>query len=277
MPHIGWVVKGKKTSLADALVIAEETGHFERFPPAALRKMHVTDRAPLNFSPSTAMACIRQRMLREVEPYYLDPDNQWSMTRGSAVHLYLDEGIKGMSETSLGTTLRFANQETGEIHEVHMSGTMDYYDRKRKRIIDYKTTRTFFVPSSGGGRVSKSYPTPEHELQVNLYAFLCRENNMEVDTAFIWYLSQADGRKMVPVELWSAEEARETAHNLASFLIEPRTTGALPPAFQPGDAQFWQCNYCPVAERCREIEKVEYETKEAHRTRKPERMRRAQG
>ena len=253
MPQLGWNVKGSLYTFDEALKIAQEKGHFHRFPPAALRVMRNKDRNPYVLSPSSAAYCLRQRILRTQHDYYLDPDNVWAMSRGTAIHGYLDEEIEGISEMHLSTTLRYTGEENEE-YEIHFAGTCDYYDPETKTLYDYKTTKTFFEFVKGEGRKAKAYPTPEHELQTNLYAMLLREHGMEVERIFIWYVSAGDGRKMVEVEAWAPEEVEEAAYNLGSHLIAPKYKDELPPAYQPEDEGYWQCRFCAVSAICRELE-----------------------
>ena len=253
MPQVGWTYRGTNYSFDEALKIATEKGHFARFPPAALRVMLNKDRNPFVFSPSSAAYCLRQRILRTQHDYYLDPDNVWKMSRGTAIHNYLDEEIPGRSEMHLSTTLEFTNSD-GEIFDIDFAGTCDYYDAETQTLYDYKTTKTFYSFVKGEGKREKAYPTPEHELQTNLYAMLLRRHGMPVKRIFIWYVSAGDGRKLVPVPVWGEDEAEEVAYNMASHMIAPKTQGTLPPAIQPEDDEYWQCRFCPVAKICREKE-----------------------
>jgi hypothetical protein len=255
MPQIGWTIRGTDYTLDGAIEIAKKNGEFSRFPPAALRTMYNKDRDPYVLSPSSASYCLRQRILRTQHDYYLDPDSIWKMARGTAIHGYLDENIEGQSEQHLKMVLELVNQDTGEIHEVNFAGTFDYYEPDTETMYDYKTTKTFFQFVKGTGKTAKHYPTPEHELQINLYAMLARHHNMPVKRAFIWYVSAGDGRKLVPVPMWPADEVEQIAYNLASHIIEPRETGILPMAYQPDEPEYWQCRFCCVSDVCREKEK----------------------
>lgn len=58
-------------------------------------------------------------------------------------------------------------------------GTIDRYYRDTKRLVDYKTTR-WLKPSN--------LPYGSHKVQVNIYAYLMRENGEEVDSAFVQYI-----------------------------------------------------------------------------------------
>lgn len=256
MAQVGWIIRDKKYTFEEALDIAKRDGHFARFPIAALRKMVNKDRDPFVFSPSSAGYCLRQKILRRDNDYWLDPDNVWKMTRGSAIHDYLDEDIEGQSEMHLRTTLSFTD-ENGEVFDIEFGGTLDYYEPDTKTLIDYKTTKTFYTFEKGVGRKEKQYPTPEHELQLNLYAMLLRRHGMPVERAFLWYVSAGDGRKIVPVEVWPEDEAEEVAYNLASHMIGPKFKGELPAAYAEDDPNYWQCRFCPVFDVCKEKEQEE--------------------
>lgn len=58
-------------------------------------------------------------------------------------------------------------------------GTVDRYYTQNKRLVDYKTTRWLKV---------SNLPYGSHEVQINIYAYLMRENGHEVDSAAIQYI-----------------------------------------------------------------------------------------
>lgn len=257
MPLVGWEVGNKTYSLEEAIQIATEEGHFNRFPVAALRTMEKgqQERPTFSFSPSQASGCIRQRILKAEHPYRLNPDGVWKMSRGTAIHGYLDEEIPGTSERTLKMPLYFILDDGSEV-EILMTGTCDYYEPSTLTLFDYKTTGTFFTNGPDGKRVAKVYPTPEHELQVNLYCSMLRAIGEPVERAFLWYVSASDGRKVVSVDLWSQEECLDVAYNLASHVVVAKQAwekdGTLPAPLPPDS---FYCKYCPVSAICRELEK----------------------
>jgi CRISPR/Cas system-associated exonuclease Cas4 (RecB family) len=256
MPQVGWKGRNGKTyTFEEAMTMAKKKGAFYSFPPAALRMMEKgrQERSVSRFSPSAAFACLRQRTLRPLIDYYLSPTDVWKMSRGTAVHDYLDEKIEGQSEMSLKMDLNFKDKEGGN-HTVVMQGTLDYYEPETRTLYDYKTTRSFYYYMNGKN-VMKDYPTPEHELQVNLYALLLKKHGKPVERAFLWYVAASDAVKLVPVELWPEKEVERIAHQLAAPILSVTEDGLLPPAIQPEDEDYWQCRFCPIEKECREFEK----------------------
>lgn len=238
-------------------------GFFEKFPPAVLRTLAKNDqeRDPFVFSPSSAGYCLRQKMLRQHHDYWLDIKNVWSMARGSALHNYVDEHIAGQSEQRLGTDLVFTDEDETQ-YTIRLEGTLDYYEPSTKTLYDYKTTKTFVYYNHAGKRINKEYPTPEHELQVNIYAWLLRHHDNEVKRAYLWYVSGSDTMKDITVELWPNDEVENVIYTMAERLIIPKYHNQLPPAYQPGDEEYWQCKSCPVALVCREKEELHESTPE---------------
>jgi CRISPR/Cas system-associated exonuclease Cas4 (RecB family) len=236
MPQVGWKGRNGKTyTFEDAMKMAKKKGAFYSFPPAALRMMEQgrQERSVSRFSPSAAFSCLRQRTLRPLIDYYLSPTDVWKMSRGTAVHEYLDEGIDGQSEMKLKMDLNFKDKEGGS-HTVVMQGTLDYYEPETRTLYDYKTTRSFYYFMNGKSTM-KDYPTPEHELQVNLYALLLRKHGHPVERAFVWYVAASDAVKLAEVELWPEREVESIAHQLAAPILSVTLEGLLPDAIQPGD------------------------------------------
>lgn len=257
MPQVGWLYRGKKYSHEDAVKIAKEKGFFAGFPPAALRRMKRDDRNPYIFSPSAAGYCLRQKILRTEHDYYEKPMRVWKMSRGTAIHGYLDEEIEGQSEKRLSLDLTFKDKEGNE-YTITMQGTLDYYEPETQSLYDYKTTGTFTY-NINGKNYPKEYPTPEHELQTNLYRYLMEKHGLPVKRIFIWYVSAGDGTKPIECPVWSMEETEEVVYNLASHLVGPKFKRELPPAYPVGSPEYKrECENstgkCPVFDVCREKE-----------------------
>lgn len=257
MGQVGWEYRGKKYTHEEALAIAKKKGFFAGFPPAALRRMKRNERDPYTFSPSSAGYCLRQKILKAEHDYYEKPGRLWKMSRGTAIHDYLDEKLPGQSEQRFTQELDFTDAE-GNTYTITMQGTLDYYEPETKTLYDYKTTGTFTY-TVNGKRVTKEFPTPEHELQTNLYRWLMVKAGYEVERICIWYVSANDGTKPVEVPVWPIEEAEQVIYNLASHLIGPKYKKELPPAYPIGSPEYrFECENsagrCPVFDICREKE-----------------------
>ncbi len=82
----------------------------------------------------------------------------------------------GLLETDQSDTTGFVERQF-EVDGV--VGTVDRYYATQRRIVDYKTTR-WLKPAN--------LPYGSHEVQVNIYSYLMRENGFEVDSAAIQYI-----------------------------------------------------------------------------------------
>ena len=102
MPAIGWkLADGNTINYADALAVARERRCLREVPPTALMAMRETRDDGYWLSPSSAMSCPRQRILKMTEPYYQDLDGSWAPLLGNGVHSVLSEAAKKGQETGL--------------------------------------------------------------------------------------------------------------------------------------------------------------------------------
>lgn len=226
MPAVGWWLGGEETvSFEEAREIALREGSFEGWilPVLLAMERQAKEMRGLWISPSQALVCPRLRILEMVEPYYVRPDWVWAAMSGSAVHKVVAEvGMEGaLHEVSLEVGIEV--EMDGERHVFPVRGTADLYIPAEKRLVDIKTTSKKVLA-----------PTLEHELQVNIYAWLLRENGMEVERAELWYVQQGlrDGkaaRVLVPVQLLPHEEVTTLLEDLARPLLRYSLSGELPP------------------------------------------------
>lgn len=135
-----------------------------------------------------------------------------------------------------------------------VSGAIDLYDDGH--VMDYKVTGTY----------STQVGKPEWEQQLNIYAWLLRQNDMPVESLTIcavcrdWSQMKVNRQKKYPnspivtvsIPVWLPE----VAENFVEQRIELHTTENVP---QCTDAERWarkkgqyvRCeNYCPVSEFC---------------------------
>jgi CRISPR/Cas system-associated exonuclease Cas4 (RecB family) len=164
------------------------------------------------------------------------------------------------------------NVEDGLVeHTFHVDGvvgTVDRYYASSKRIVDYKTTR-WLKPGN--------LPYGSHEAQVNIYAYLMRENGYEVDSGAIQYIDLSGPTKcrecklpVVPVPDGLAcpncgyypREAHLGAvlfevnlrpHEETKVLVETRRdalTLAMELQQEPDAEPSYLCSYCSFLEEC---------------------------
>lgn len=218
-------------------------------------------------SPSSAYHCPRQRILKMTEPYYQDLEGSWAPFIGNGVHAVLADAVKNqrspLEETQKGMMpeawkfldLEFSLRD-GTPGKLRMQGTPDLVDLPNAAIYDYKTIGDFaYFDTETKQRVTRVFPTPEHELQINLYALMYNWEHPLIENLFIWY-AKSEGKKgaarrVVRVPLWDKEDAYHTACELAEPIAWAEHTGTLPTNCY--DETDWRCRYCPVKEACQRL------------------------
>lgn len=267
MPFAGWGwTEGrgsKKQELRytheEAVAIAVAEGFFRGIPAPMLRKLHPgnRDKDPYSLSPSSLSDCLRCRILKTQHDYWLDPKDQLAAFRGSAWHDYLDEGIAGQSEEYLSheftVTLKKRSGDTIDV-PMRIGARLDYYEPSTATIIDYKTTGTLSV-REGNKWVDKPLPTPEHELQVNIYALLKRLKGFPVERAFLHYIASSGTMRGVPVDVWPQEEQLEVLHYFAKRVAKAKAIAPKLPPREEGEEGMDPCRWSPpsIRQLCQEL------------------------
>lgn len=263
MPHVGWLVNAndetKYYSFDEAVKIAREVGSFYGWSERALIKMQQTREDRDNLTGSGATRCHRQRIIKADYDYYLDPIKLWAPTIGTAIHEHLQDTDNENHELKLQTTIPVSvPTEDGFIEvEVLFGGTIDVYEPEQKRITDYKTVSSFMrYDPERKKQVPRKFPEESHITQINLYRYLCELHGLPVESAQIWYVrtDKTATRRMVPVPLWSLEEAEMAVEEYALPLAEFKVSGVLPAAYPEEDDEM-ECKWCPVRDICRKLEK----------------------
>jgi CRISPR/Cas system-associated exonuclease Cas4 (RecB family) len=238
MPAVGWWLgEGELVSFEDAREVAAREGVFEGWilPILVAMEEQAKQERGLWVSPSQALVCPRLRVLQLSEPYYVRPEWVWAAMNGSAIHRWIAEvgvgALEGyLHELQLAATVR-VRVSGGEV-DFPVQGTADLYIPGEARLVDVKTTSKRVQASSATSHrfVAK---TLEHELQVNIYAWLLRENGYPVERAELWYAQPGlrNGRvqrQLVPVELLPHEEVAELLVAIAEPLARYVEEGVLP-------------------------------------------------
>ncbi|MCX2726028.1 PD-(D/E)XK nuclease family protein [Thermomicrobium sp. 4228-Ro] len=228
MPAVGWWLgEGELVPFEEAREVAAREGMFEGWilPVLVAMEEQAKQERGLWVSPSQALVCPRLRVLQLAEPYYVKPEWVWAAMNGSAIHRRIAEvgvgALEGyLHELPLAATVR-VSVGIGEV-DFPVQGTADLYIPGEARLIDVKTTSKRVQASSA-----------EHELQVNIYAWLLRENGYPVERAELWYAQPGlrNGRvqrQLVPVELLPQEEVTELLVAIAEPLARYVEEGVLP-------------------------------------------------
>jgi len=262
MPAIGWTTKdGQNFSFEEALAIARKEGAFEKFPAPVLAAMRNERDDYKHLSPSGATRCNRQKVLQAENDYWQDLEGSWAPFTGNAYHREIayatrqTYGIHGhMQEERWRTITLDVLLPDGTIYPFEMSGTPDLFDVDEGTLYDWKSVGDFvYYDTELKQKVTRVFPYPEHELQINLYALMIPEELIK--RAFIWYV-KSEGKKgvtrrLVEVPLWDREDAYQTACELAVPLAWYAKTGQLPQEVY--DPNLWMCRACPVKALCQQL------------------------
>jgi CRISPR/Cas system-associated exonuclease Cas4 (RecB family) len=236
MPAVGWwLSEGSLVSFEEAREVAAREGEFAGWilPILVAMEEQAKRLKGLWVSPSQALVCPRLRVLQLTEPYYVKPEWVWAAMNGSAIHHWMAEvgALEGyLYEIPLSASVRVPLG--GSEVDFPVQGTADLYIPAEARLVDVKTTSRRLWGSTGSGqRVEPK--TLEHELQVNIYAWLLRENGYAVERAELWYAQPGlrggrVERQLVPVELLPHEEVGELLVAIASPLARYLAEGVLP-------------------------------------------------
>ena len=234
MPAVGWWLGDEElVSFEEARRVAEVEGAFEGWilPVLVAMERQAKQERGLWVSPSQALVCPRLRVLQLTEPYYVRPEWVWAAMNGSAIHQRVAEVGVGVLEGYL-YELPLASKVRVRLGGVEVDfpvrGTVDLYIPREARLVDVKTTSRS-VEVSRGSEVK----TLEHELQVNVYAWLLREEGYPVERAELWYVQPGlrkgkVQRQLVAVELLPHEEVEELLAAIAEPLARYAEEGVLP-------------------------------------------------
>ena len=255
MPQRGWEIGGRRVSFAE---LRESRDLFLDGWPVplllALGREREEDWRILH--PSELGRCLRQRVLLHQVDYFARPDPAWAPLLGTGIHQLLAEQARTLyppAECLVEERLEWAFQVEGETFR--LSGQIDLYHRPSRTLVDYKTTKRLREGVDWG-----------YEVQQNLYAHLLRQQGEAPERSLLWFVETQTRRKKgqagehlqfqtVEVPLWKAAEVEEVLRHLAAVLVRAHRDGVLPRALAYSDEGSWQCWYCPVWQRCRELER----------------------
>lgn len=177
--------------------------------------------------------CLRRLRLMRDHDYYLDPDDAWSMVRGTFFHAGAAEdpppGVE--VERAYARPLRVGDRV------VLVEGVIDYWDPGRAYLLDYKTTSR--LPSA---------PYESHLAQVNVYNWLVEMRARRADLVYL------DLTRVVrfPVDLWPQERVERYLADQIQQYLTAMASPHLPPLLPEAQARY-QCPRCPVRDICEDL------------------------
>ena len=113
----------------------------------------------------------------------------------------------------LGTAILEQGFETSEL-----KGHCDFYSRKNKLVIDWKTTSL---------KNLQKFPSAQQKMQVQLYGYLLTQNGLEVETVALCAIPR-DGR-MRDIKVWQAPYDESVAQEGLKWIAEIKAMESAPP------------------------------------------------
>jgi hypothetical protein len=241
-------------------------------------------REGVGISATGIIACPRQNVLLTDTEYYEDPSKFMAAFRGEIWHDGMEKWLKDESE--IVSEVRFEREYKGIV----LSGKPDQIYPSRGLVTDTKTVGRP-VACNPETMTERAYqycermklkvPYPEHEAQVNVYAWLLAngtvvsENpwyalgstvSLDITLGGIIYIG--DGGKSVkklPVRIWSREEQDQYIAERLSYRINYQASGELPPLLpiekivkaRNTERRYvkrnFKCDWCPVRRECDQL------------------------
>lgn len=258
----GFLWNGKKYTVEEMIAYAKEHPEFP-FSPSILLLIaeSMTERNGIHVT-DLVSPCFRKSWLEKHVEYAVEPQEMMAMVMGTIVHSFLERG-DGLKELDIQVS----------VGEATILGRIDYFDPERGILEDYKTTR-WIVPSK--------LPYGTHVEQVNVYAWMLKQNGYNPRRAFVRYIdlsgpSRCDrcrvnlisyeypgellvcpscqalystkthhlGVVQVEIPLWEESFCSSWVEKRLNQLMEVLASKQEPPV-----ERTWLCIYCPFRKRC---------------------------
>jgi CRISPR/Cas system-associated exonuclease Cas4 (RecB family) len=143
---------------------------------------------------------------------------------GTAIHAHIAEAIKMADPFGDNFVIE------QEVRTNDLKGHVDLYIKSAKKVVDWKTTTL---------KSLERFPSSQQKIQINLYAYLLKENGYEVERVALCGIPR-DGL-MTQVKVWENDYDQELAEKGLAWLkdVKDRQT---PP--DPEKTRFYCQNYC---------------------------------
>lgn len=194
-------------------------------------------------SVTDVVGCPRAKVLRATEEYSEDLDGLFYALRGQMLHHLIASNTEVSSETV--TETRTSRDHKGyTLHGTADSITLTEDKNGRYQLVDYKSTKS--IPRYGAW--------PNHKVQTNLYRWLYKLPADRTDISVIYFdlnNGQVAERKLKADDTWDDIVVEAFLDERFVPIAEGLKTGKLP-AYRtvPAEVLSWQCNYCPVFNKC---------------------------
>lgn len=243
MPVTAVSYKGEELPL-DAAEQAFRDGSINWPFPFAVFKVAVEQSKPRNYvSPSQLKSCPRQFVLKQKEDYAVELGDQIATMKGTALHAMFEQALstEDAHVTEERVTRAITVEVDGEDFTLTLSGQPDLVAAAYGTVEDYKTT---------GGYIKRDFDGYEsHKLQLSVYGWILRGNEVNVWLGRLFYLGNKQERRVdFPLLSDEAVEA-QIRHYAPEYIRWMRDNSYLPPV--PTDPEMLRfCATCPVRLAC---------------------------
>jgi Domain of unknown function DUF83 len=156
----------------------------------------------------------------------------------------INEGTESLAAI-LGTAIHNTVQEALQSYDLfgedylleqgfetpELKGHCDFYSRKDKLVVDWKTTSLKNLPK---------FPSAQQKMQVQLYGYLLTKNGLEVETVALCAIPR-DGR-MRDIKVWQAPYDESVALEGLQWIAEIKAMESAPPPER--SAAFFCRDFC---------------------------------
>lgn len=242
-----------------------------QYPLAILAYMERNERKRegISYSATSIIGCARRQILQRQHDFYEHPKDSIARFIGDAVHEFTAHQLHGEvdyeGERRLFKVFKLTVPGEDATYDFTISGKPDQ-EWNKITVLDLKTS----------SRIPKA-PYPEHEAQVNVYAWLLSGGEdpvagsgldfpykiwRKISKGYITYISKSDNdTKTFEVPIWPKEKREDFIARKLSKYLPWIKHGELPEVLPakisyrkvsklPYITRDWHCDYCPVRAIC---------------------------
>ncbi|NCP87791.1 DUF1610 domain-containing protein [bacterium] len=269
-------VDDASVAFADCAACAARGGKPCPFPPevlaAVVQRRPAFQKAPgedLVISVTELIKCARRTRLEAIHGYYELLGGLYRMQRGTWIHGVLERLATGEAEKRLewvfrrnGRVVRLTGKpdlvRDGVVYDYKVTenpprGRRHYACQCGAEVIKLGRARKYTCPNCGEvgqQAIFSTYDAPaprtSHTWQLRMYALLLAKAGTPVKAGEVIYLGPKEIVR-VPVTL---DEAATVARIKAQ--LDLLFADEMPPALADGSDDAWACDYCPLAEVCKQ-------------------------
>ena len=270
MPLVGVKcdANGNEYSFTECIACARSGGPRRCDNPLPLlvaMSKNAEERSDAGISATMLLDCARKVILMREENYVEAPSKYWARFRGTIGHLMMEEYSSDIEDIiqEVRRSKTLTMDVNGKSVDIEITGKPDWYDVRRKLLIDFKSAKSINVKP-----IKEGAPKDGHEQQLNIYRWLLwggrpslgkgedgkavwgEPEYHEVKFAGLQYFDMA-GTKKVAAKVWDLDVIEEYIRERLLPLATHKATGEMPP-FWRNDKGYRHvlCGWCPLKDVC---------------------------